>query len=149
MAIAGDIEWKTESAILSVLSDSVDLAGIRKIRSYDATPLLADQYPAIMVRAMAEDEEWAVRQYYTNVTLDIMAFTYTREDTTGSEVKDIVGAIRDVIYDTSFLVDMTGAVVGYHVFGAQVSEPLRVSDDDRVRMRSIVVQIHCTGTDIG
>ena len=152
MAVSGYIEWKLEAAFVAVLAARLDLAGVRVCRANDATePGADDMYPAIAVLARgAQDEDWSALADYQRVYMDCECKTYSREDTTGSGLRDLVGGVRDAVRATGFTARLTGAVPGLTVHGAVIDEPTYDGDgEDRVRSRTVTVTVHASARDIG
>lgn len=145
--VAALLEWRSESAWITVLQAAPGLAGVPIRREYDASQ--EPVYPCVTVSARdASDEEWANRSDYSKVTVDITAWTYTESDKTGQRVAELLGKIREVVYGATILTQLSTAQANYTVNGCDLQEPAMREDTRDIRRRTLPVLCHAQCQDI-
>lgn len=147
MAVAANIEWKIETAVMSVLDDRADLATVTVVRGGDATA--EPDYPCVVVTCTdARDEDWANLKDYTYALVSLQAITDTKDDVTGQEATRIIGACRDAAYAAGFVLNLTNAVSGLTVHGVTIEDAVgNTVNETRFRHRSMTLGIHATASD--
>ena len=149
MAVSANLEWKLEEAFVTVFGENTDLAGIRIVRARDTSAISGDRYPCIAVGCTgASDTDWSSRQDYEQAYMECSAITYARTDTDAASVNELLGAMRDSVYASTFITRLTGAVTGLTVYGAVIDEPALIDDDSRRRVRSLTVKVYASAQDI-
>ena len=148
MPVSGNLEFKLEQAVMAVLATNAELAGITIRRFHDTTANTVE-YPIIVVHCSgAGDEEWSVLADFSEAFVGVMCMTYAVVDTTSATVNDMLGAVRDTIYRPTFTDDLTGAVSGLTIYGAQIDGPSGNDDNNEVRVRTLTLKIHASAADI-
>ena len=146
--VAARIEWQIESALIAVLGENADLSGIAINRHHDESVTV--EYPCVVVEVGdARDEPWSTRSDYSDCLAAIYCMSYMRDDRTGEAVANLLGAVRDTIYEETFNADMTGAVTGLKVWGSRIENETVVLDDGNIRSRVLYVRIHASSQSIG
>ena len=146
MAVAANIEWKVETALISVLDALADLAACNVVRGGDSSA--EPDYPCVVVSCGgARDEDWAVLSDYSYMLVDVTVITDTKDDVDGQLATRYLGACRDAVYAAGFVLSLTNAVSGLTVHGVTVEDAMaEVTNETRFRRRSMTLGIHATAS---
>ena len=154
MAVAANIEWKVESALITVLGTKTDITSVARIarRGDAATVASTAYYPVVVVGCSgAAEEPFSALGDYSLCYVEIACMTYARgagNDSTGSQVASLLGAVRDALYSATMVADLTGAVTGLTVLGIKIEDPGTREDDDEIRSRTLLLRVHARARDI-
>jgi hypothetical protein len=151
MAVASNIEWKTQEAILNALAQNLDLptigGGVQLRRAYDESN--PETPPSVTVFAYQSKHPGAYggRKAFDEVFVEIRALTKVRADQTGELVELIIGAVRDQVRDDQFI-NQLNAVVDFTAYGAEETGTSFRKDTKTDRTRRLTVRILANPSDL-
>jgi hypothetical protein len=144
MATVSTIEDKAEAAWVAALEGSADItADVVRFGQAGADAV----YPCVVVDAGSVANPAEFQNIGVDVILvELQAQTYKDDDTTGSVVLELIGAVRDVFRDDSILSTLSG-ISNFTVKGIEQDGDVVRVDTDALRVRSLTAKITAIATD--
>ena len=142
--VAAFVEWKFEDAWIAALGTSSDLSGVAIRRGDDAS--VEQSYPCVVVSAVATTQTWSPA--YDSAEVELSCRTHRHDDTTGSGLRDVIGAVRDIVKADN-IIALLNQTENVHIYGFNPLPPSPADTVERHRTMSVNLECHGTAGDVG